>query len=147
MWRWGKHIAKLQKIQNRFICNWSVILNEGDYHRQKNKWNIQIQTSQSYSFPRFQIINDFLESTLWKKRPKSVLIKISTLLQQKKRLNIVIILLFRKEQWQEINSYMKSNKLKFLLEMMFRTYPDKLIGERILPVKIIPQIFKAYGIS
>jgi hypothetical protein len=42
---------------------------------------------------------------------------------------------------------MKANKIEFLLEMIFRTYPDKLIGGRILPTKMVPVVFKAYGIS
>jgi hypothetical protein len=31
--------------------------------------------------------------------------------------------------------------------MIFNTFPEKLIGKRILPVKMIPSLFKAYGIT
>jgi hypothetical protein len=31
--------------------------------------------------------------------------------------------------------------------MMFNTFPEKIIGRKIIPVKIIPSIFKHYGIS
>ena len=42
---------------------------------------------------------------------------------------------------------MHSHKIKFLLNVIFNTYPDKLIGKAILPIKLIPSLFKAYGIT
>jgi hypothetical protein len=55
--------------------------------------------------------------------------------------------LFRENNWAEIDRYMGANKIKFLLELMFKTFPDKLIGGKVLPVKMIPTILKTYGIS
>ena len=31
--------------------------------------------------------------------------------------------------------------------MIFNTYPDKLIGKKVLPIKLIPHLFKAYEIT
>ena len=42
---------------------------------------------------------------------------------------------------------MSVHKVKFLLETMFRSFPDQIVGNKILPIKVIPLIFKAFGIS
>lgn len=42
---------------------------------------------------------------------------------------------------------MTSHKIKFLLQLIFETFPDKLIGKKILPIKLIPSLLKAYGIT
>lgn len=47
----------------------------------------------------------------------------------------------------EIDRYMSHHKVKFLLEVIFKTYPEKLIGRKVLPIKLIPSLLKAYGIS
>lgn len=55
--------------------------------------------------------------------------------------------LFREEHWQEIDKYMSSHKIKFLLELIFKCFPDRMIGKKILPIKVIPAAFKVFGIS
>ena len=57
------------------------------------------------------------------------------------------MILFRNKNWEEIDKHLDQNKVKFLLEVMFKTFPDKIVGGIIIPIKIIPAIFKAYGIS
>lgn len=42
---------------------------------------------------------------------------------------------------------MHHHKTKFLLQMVFNTQPDKIIGKKILPIKYIPGFFKIYGLS
>lgn len=53
----------------------------------------------------------------------------------------------REEHWHDIDRYFSAHKVKFLLELMFKTFPDKIIGKKVLPIKFIPSIFKVYGIS
>lgn len=42
---------------------------------------------------------------------------------------------------------MSQHKITFLLSIIFNTYPDQLIGNKILPIKQVPLLFKAYGIT
>lgn len=42
---------------------------------------------------------------------------------------------------------MIQHKVKFLLQIIFNTYPEELIGKKILPIKLIPTLFRAYDIG